>query len=259
MRLVYARRQGCMHGFCRRQVSRGTCMTSPRDERSFVGPHAHGFCVARKSLRQWSPRSGECTMQIQVSGAMRCMLARICHQLWQRPWLAGISFPSRAFDVLGNKFIRLERHHRLRRRDCQAQQLGHRKGECRLALCSALCGLPLTAPPMQVLGTLNAHTASVESVGFCDGAAYAATASLDGRVIVWDIQVRRAVRCLCCSPACSDRPVQSISIRHICEHDAAVSIMKWVPRSLLFYRCGLPESSCDSTALTMSSHAQRCQ
>lgn len=42
----------------------------------------------------------------------------------------------------------------------------------------------------QVLGTFSAHTGSVESVGFCEEAAYAATASLDGRVIVWDIQVR---------------------------------------------------------------------
>ena len=47
--------------------------------------------------------------------------------------------------------------------------------------------------PLQVLGTFNAHSASVESVGFCEEAAYAATASLDGRVIVWDVQVRVCV------------------------------------------------------------------
>ena len=53
----------------------------------------------------------------------------------------------------------------------------------------ALCCSPL----VQVLGTFNAHTTSVESVGFCEEAAYVATASLDGRVIVWDVQVRRCL------------------------------------------------------------------
>ena len=74
-------------------------------------------------------------------------------------------------------------------------------GKASAAMHSTLGGLPLTTFPTQVLGTLNAHTASVESVGFCDEAAYAATASLDGRVIVWDIQVRWAVGCVVFPPA----------------------------------------------------------
>ena len=51
-------------------------------------------------------------------------------------------------------------------------------------------GERLTARGLQVLGTLSAHTASVESVGFCDVLPYAASAALDGQVILWDVQAR---------------------------------------------------------------------
>ncbi len=52
--------------------------------------------------------------------------------------------------------------------------------------------LEAVARLLQVLGSLNGHLASVESVGFCDVLPYAASGSLDGQVILWDVQVRAA-------------------------------------------------------------------
>ncbi len=138
-------------------------------------------CV-HQSLRQWNPRSGECTVHIQVSDTAR----RIDSQTRNSSALTGLSVSQWAVDMLGDQLVWLERYHRLRRHDRQALQFGYRQGMRWFAqrACARCC-----SPLVQVLGTLNAHTASVECVGFCEGAAYAATASLDGRVIVWDIQV----------------------------------------------------------------------
>ena len=51
----------------------------------------------------------------------------------------------------------------------------------------------------------------------------------------------RFARFVGCLPSYTSEHVrlgpQSFSIRHVCDHEAPVSIMKWVPHSLAFFRC----------------------
>lgn len=49
----------------------------------------------------------------------------------------------------------------------------------------------------QVLGTLGTHGGSVEAVGFCDVLPYAASAGLDGQVMLYDVQARSCATHLC--------------------------------------------------------------
>jgi WD40 repeat protein len=103
----------------------------------------------------------------------------------------------------------------------------------------------------QVLGTLAGHSASVETVGFCDVLPFAATGSLDGQVIVWDVQVGRpvffppfAIRGAACLLTCAAIALQSLSVRQTCKHDAAVAKLKWVPDSSNFYRQVVSACNC---------------
>lgn len=54
----------------------------------------------------------------------------------------------------------------------------------------------LRAPRMhrftsQVMGSLDAHTGSVECIVFAEALSFGVTAGLDGKVIIWDMQARK--------------------------------------------------------------------
>jgi len=71
----------------------------------------------------------------------------------------------------------------------------------------------------KVVGALRGHQDSVECVGLCDGLPFALSGSLDGTAILWD--------------------VHSLSVRHTCAHEAAVTSLRWVPGTCTFYSgCG---------------------
>lgn len=88
-------------------------------------------------------------------------------------------------------------------------------------------------PTAQVTGTLAAHTASVEAVRFCDVMPYAATASVDGSLLVWDVQV---CELFCPFPPRSDGPDQSTTVRQRCDHGSAVSRAEWAPGACQIFR-----------------------
>ena len=127
----------------------------------------------------------------------------------------GVCVPRRSPDLPGHPLIRLDSHYRLGGQHCTANESRNREGAYSRTDSSAAC-LPSVQHSLQVVGTLGAHTGSVESVGFCDVLPYAATASLDGQLILWD--------------------VQSLSTRHTCKHDAPVVKVKWVPDSGNLFR-----------------------
>lgn len=90
-----------------------------------------------------------------------------------------------------------------------------------------------------MLGTLTGHTASVETVGFCDALPYAATGSVDTHVLLWDLTVRPdPVLPRTAAQLTRDAALQqSLTIRQTCAHGAAVTALKWVPSTSNFFRC----------------------
>ena len=57
--------------------------------------------------------------------------------------------------------------------------------------------------PGKVLAALTAHDTSVESVGFCDCMPLAASAGMDGKLCIWDLN--------------------TYGLRHTCLHDAGIT------------------------------------
>lgn len=174
-----------MHGFCRRQVSHGLYTASPCDGRSlrsrFLRAHTNKPSAVEPTLwRMHSANPGERHNAVCVRPSLPAEATP--------PGLQGYPFhqgplTSMAISSSGLSAITGSE-------DATAKLSNLATGKASVA-CTAHCAAQHSLL-LQVLGTLNAHTASVESVGFCDEATYAATASLDGRVIVWDIQVRQA-------------------------------------------------------------------
>ena len=71
----------------------------------------------------------------------------------------------------------------------------------------------------KLLATLPGHDLSIESAGFCDALQLAASAGMDGKLIIWDLG--------------------SLAQRHSCMHPAGVIEMRWLKESPMLLSCAV--------------------
>ena len=69
----------------------------------------------------------------------------------------------------------------------------------------------------KVLAQLSSHEASIESAGFCAVMQLAASASMDGKLCIWDLN--------------------TFALRHVCTHGAGVIELRWLRDSPLLATC----------------------
>ena len=68
-----------------------------------------------------------------------------------------------------------------------------------------------------MLGTLAAHTETLECVGLSGDFPFAASGAIDAKLVVWDLN--------------------TLQPRNTLTHDKAVSALRWIPGTACLYRC----------------------